>query len=183
MAVTIIGRSDHSWRGSLAATVARRCSAAGSSMASHSSPNTPIARCRSAGEVAAAPMALIRSMTVDIGRDGARSPGGPPGGTCWDSTDAMSLSRGEATPQLGRGGGAGGGADQQIGGHREIDTGFGKARDDADQPRVFGGTTAAEHQSNVFNHLPSILARGHSVHRDIKAVPHGRFCGTSRSRV
>jgi hypothetical protein len=72
-AVTIIGLSGHSGRGNLAATTARRCPAAGPSVESLSNPNAPIARRRSAAEVAAAPMALIRSNTVAIGRDGGRS--------------------------------------------------------------------------------------------------------------
>jgi hypothetical protein len=62
MATTIIGLFGHSGRGNLAATIARRCSAAaGPSVASLSNPNAPIARHRSTAEVAAAPMALIRS--------------------------------------------------------------------------------------------------------------------------
>ena len=72
-ATTIIGLSGHSGRGNLAATIARRCPAPGPSVESLSNPNAPIARCRSAAEVAAAPMALIRSNTVAIGRDGGRS--------------------------------------------------------------------------------------------------------------
>ena len=52
---TIIGLSGHCWRGNLPATIARRCSAAaGPRVASLSKPNAPIARCRSAAEVAAA---------------------------------------------------------------------------------------------------------------------------------
>jgi hypothetical protein len=39
-------------------------------LASLSKPNAPIARCRSAAEMAAAPMALIRSNTVAIGGPG-----------------------------------------------------------------------------------------------------------------
>jgi hypothetical protein len=73
-ATAIIGLSGHSGRGNLAATIARRCRpAAGPSAGSLSSPNAPIARRRSAAEVAAPPMALIRSNTVAIGRDGDRS--------------------------------------------------------------------------------------------------------------
>src|SRR5690349_20015806 len=67
-ATTIIARSGHSWRGNRAATIARRCSAAaGPSMESLSNPKAPIARRRSAAEVAAAPMALIRSDQAAIG--------------------------------------------------------------------------------------------------------------------
>jgi hypothetical protein len=33
------------------------------------------------------------------------------------------------------------------------------------------------------NHLPNIAAREHSVHRDIKTVPHGSFRDSSPSRA
>ena len=94
-ATTIIGRSGQSWRGNRAATIARRCpAAAGPSMESLSNPNAPIARRRSAAEVAAAPMALIRSNTVAIGRDGGCSRLCPTGRTGSDSTEANSSAAG-----------------------------------------------------------------------------------------
>jgi hypothetical protein len=93
-ATTIIGLTGHSWRGNRAATTARCCPAVGPSMASHSNPNAPIARCRSAAEAAAAEMALIRSNTVAIGKAGGRSRLCPTGGTGGDSTEANSSAGG-----------------------------------------------------------------------------------------
>lgn len=70
-AATIIGLSGHCWQGNLEATSARRCcAAAGPRLTSLSNPNAPIARRRSAAEVAAAPMARMRSNTVPVGGDG-----------------------------------------------------------------------------------------------------------------
>jgi hypothetical protein len=51
-------------------------------------------------------------------------------------------------------------ADHQISGLCHIDTSFGQSCDDTDRPRMSGGPTTAENQSNVFNHLPTISARG-----------------------
>ncbi|MFI0470163.1 hypothetical protein ACH347_39350 [Saccharopolyspora sp. 5N102] len=94
MATTIIGLSGHSGRGNLAATIARRCPAVGPSVESLSNPNAPIARCRSAAEVVAAEVALIRSNTVAIGRDGDRFRFCPTGRTGSDSTEADSSAAG-----------------------------------------------------------------------------------------
>jgi len=55
---------------------------------------------------------------------------------------------------------AGRGADHQISGLCHIDTGFGQSCDDTDRPGMSGGPAATENQSNVFNHLPTISARG-----------------------
>ncbi|WP_246672779.1 MULTISPECIES: hypothetical protein [unclassified Mesorhizobium] len=46
------------------------------------------------------------------------------------------------------------GSDHQIGGLRQIDTSFGEARDDADQPGISGGPATTENKSNVANHQP-----------------------------
>ena len=158
MAITIIGLSGHSGRGNRAATIARRCPAPGSSMESLSSPNAPIARCSSAAEVAAAPMALIRSNTVPIGKDGGCSRICPTGRTGGDRTEANSSAGGmPLRPVLPRW-------------HqprcrspnrrpRHIETSFGQACDDADLPRISSSATAAENQSKVVNHLPTISAR------------------------
>ena len=53
-------------------------------------------------------------------------------------------------------------ADHQIGGLGHIDASFGQSCDDTDRPCMSGGPTTTENQSNVFNHLPTIAARGHS---------------------
>ena len=132
------------------------------SMESLSNPNTPIARCRSAGEVAAAEMALIRSNTVAIGRGGGRSRFCPTGRTGGDSTEANSSGPRYTAAHLRCRGGTGRGADHQIGGLCHIETSFGQACDDTDLPRISGSPTTTEDQSNVVDHLPTISARGHS---------------------
>src|ERR1700733_3938134 len=151
-ATTIIGLSGHSRRGNRAATIARRCPAPGPSMESLSNPNAPIARRRSAAEVAAAPMALIRSNTVAIGR------GGGPFPVLSDRLNRRGQHRGQ---QLGRRytaahlrcrGGPCGGADHQIGGLCQIETSLGQARDDTDPPRISGSPATTENQSNIVNH-------------------------------
>jgi hypothetical protein len=53
-------------------------------------------------------------------------------------------------------------ADHQIGGLSHIDARFGQSCDDTDRPCMSGGPTTTENQSNVFSHLPTIAARGHS---------------------
>ena len=63
-------------------------------MESLSNPNAPIARCRSAAEVAAAEMALIRSYTVAVGSEGGRSRLCPTRRTGGDSTEANSSAGG-----------------------------------------------------------------------------------------
>ena len=79
----------------LAETIARRCSAAaGPRVASLSKPNAPIARCRSAAEMAAAPIALIRSNTVAIGGPGGVGRFCPTGGTGSDRIEANSSAGG-----------------------------------------------------------------------------------------
>jgi hypothetical protein len=49
-----------------------------------------------------------------------------------------------------------------VGGLCHIDASFGQSCDDTDRPCMSGGPTTTENQSNVFNHLPTIAARGHS---------------------
>jgi hypothetical protein len=57
-------------------------------------------------------------------------------------------------------GGPGRSSDHQIGGLSHIETSFGQTCDDTDHPRISGGPATTENQSNVVNHLPTILARG-----------------------
>jgi hypothetical protein len=58
-------------------------------------------------------------------------------------------------------GGPGRRANHQIGDLGHIDASFGQSCDDSDRPCMSGGPTTTENQSNVFNHLPTILAREH----------------------
>ena len=153
MATTIIGLAGHSWRGNRAATTARCCPAVGPSMESHSNPNAPIARCRSAAEVAAAEMALIRSKTVAIGRAGGRSRFCPTGRNGRGQHRGEQFGRRYAAAHLCCCGGTRRRADHQIGGLCHIETRFGQACDDPDLPGISGGPTTTENQSNVVSHL------------------------------
>ena len=105
-------------------------------------------------------MALIRSKTAAIGGDGGLPV----------LSDRLNRRRQNRSQQFDRRYAAshmrcrscpGRGADHQIGGLCHIEASFGQSCDDTDKPRMSGGPTTTENQSNVVNHLPTILVRGH----------------------
>jgi hypothetical protein len=163
-AVTIIGLSGHCWRGNLAATIARRCSAA-------AGPRV--------GGVALQAERAHRTLQIGC-RDGGSADGPHPlehrghRRARWrrpvlsDRWNRLRQNRSQqigwryAAAHLRCRGGPGRRADHQIGGLGHIDASFGQSCDDTDRPCMSGGPTTTENQSNAVNHLPTIAAQGHS---------------------
>ena len=145
-------RSGHSWRGNRAATVDApplrpRAVGGGILLESCGAEPAPVVGCvRRRGDQRGEPVEVVhdgpgRGLTATArGGRGLRSAGHRQG--C-----GVQVSRCRAGDLRGRGG-AGGGADREIG-SRHVHTGIEQTGDDADQPGVAGGTAAAEDERSV----------------------------------
>ena len=105
-------------------------------------------------------MALIRSNTVAIGGPGGGGRFCPTGGTGSDRIEANSSAGGVPLRTCVAAVAPDDVPITRIGGLGHIDASFGQSCDDTDRPCMSSGPTTTENQSDVFNHLPIILARG-----------------------
>jgi hypothetical protein len=94
-------------------------------------------------------MALIRSNTVATGRAGGRSRFRPRELNPRREHRGDQIGRRYAAAHLRCRNGTGRGADHPVGRLGHVEASFGQACDDTDRPRISGGATATENQSNV----------------------------------